>query len=45
MRQAGQNRNESRIRYLERMIRTAKVIQVDSKDGTVGLFRQGDHLQ
>ena len=32
------NRNESRIRYLERMIRTAKVIQVDSKDGTVGLF-------
>ena len=33
-----QNRNESRIRYLERMIRTAKVIQVDSKDGAVGLF-------
>ena len=32
------NRNESRIRYLERMIRTAKVIQVDSKDGAVGLF-------
>ena len=32
------NRNESRIRYLERMIRTAKVIQVDSKDGEVGLF-------
>lgn len=32
------NRNESRIRYLERMIRTAKVIQVDSKDGTVGLL-------
>ena len=31
------NRNESRIRYLERMIRTAKVIQVDSKDGAVGL--------
>ena len=26
------NRNESRIRYLERMIRTAKVIQVDSKE-------------
>ena len=32
------NRNESRIRYLERMIRTAKVIQVDSKDGAGGLF-------
>lgn len=32
------NRNESRIRYLERMSRTAKVIQVDSKDGAVGLF-------
>ena len=32
------NRNDSRIRYLERMIRTAKVIQVDSKDGAVGLF-------
>ena len=32
------NRNKSRIRYLERMIRTAKVIQVDSKDGAVGLF-------
>ena len=32
------NRNESRIRYLERMIRTAKVIKVDSKDGAVGLF-------
>ena len=32
------NRNESRIRYLERMIRTAKVIQVDSQAGTVGLF-------
>ena len=32
------NRNESRIRYLERMIRTAKVTQVDSKDGAVGLF-------
>ena len=32
------NRNESRIRYLERMIRTAKVIQVESKDGAVGLF-------
>lgn len=32
------NRNESRIRYLERMIRTAKVIQVTGKADTVGLF-------
>ena len=32
------NRNESRIRYLERMIATAKVIDVAEKDGTVGLF-------
>ena len=32
------NRNESRIRYLERMIRTAKVIEVKSQENTVGLF-------
>ena len=32
------NRNESRIRYLERMIRTAKVIEVEQKDDVVGLF-------
>ena len=32
------NRNESRIRYLERMIRTAKVIQVQSGEDAVGLF-------
>lgn len=32
------NRNDSRIRYLERMIRTAKVISTDSKEDTVGLF-------
>ncbi len=33
------NRNESRIRYLERMIRTAKVIQVpQTQENTVGLF-------
>lgn len=35
------NRNESRIRYLERMIATAKVIEVEEKAGTVGLF---DHV-
>ena len=29
------NRNESRIRYLERMIATAKVIEVNEKAGTV----------
>ena len=32
------NRNDSRIRYLERMIRTAKVIQVESKADAVSLF-------
>ena len=35
------NRNESRIRYLERMIATAKVIEVSEKEGVVGLF---DHV-
>lgn len=32
------NRNDSRIRYLERMIRTAKVIDPSSKTDAVGLF-------
>ena len=32
------NRNESRIRYLERMIRTAKVIDTASDEDVVGLF-------
>ena len=32
------NRNESRIRYLERMIRTAKVIEVRGEVDSVGLF-------
>jgi len=32
------NRNDSRIRYLERMIKTAKVITVDAAADTVGLF-------
>lgn len=31
------NQNESRIRYLERMIRTAKVISEDSADDEVGI--------
>ncbi len=31
------NTNESRIRYLERMIKTARVISDDSKDDEVGL--------
>lgn len=34
-------KNESRIRYLENMIRTAKVIEIDKEDGAVGLF---DHV-
>lgn len=32
------NRNDSRIRYLENMIRTARVITADSREGVVGLF-------
>ena len=32
------NRNESRIRFLERMIRTATVIEDNSDEGTVGLY-------
>ena len=32
------NRNDSRIRYLERMIKTAKVIDMDSKPDEIGLF-------
>ena len=32
-----QNKNESRIRYLERMLRTAKVISDDSKEDEVGI--------
>ena len=32
------NRNDSRIRYLERMIKTAKVITVDAGADAVGLF-------
>ncbi len=31
------NANEGRIRYLERMIRTAKVLEDDSKDDEVGI--------
>ncbi len=31
------NQNESRIRYLERMIKTAKVISEDSKEDEVGI--------
>ena len=32
------NRNESRIRYLQGMIRTAKVIRVKQEEDVVGLF-------
>ena len=31
------NRNESRIRYLERMLKTAKVISAESRDDEVGM--------
>lgn len=33
-----QNRNRSRIRYLEGMIKSAKIIDSDSNDDEVGLF-------
>lgn len=36
------NRNESRIRYLERMIRTAKIVSDDSKADEVGLNNMVD---
>ena len=36
------NKNESRIRYLERMIRTAKVVSDESKDDEVGLYNTLD---
>lgn len=32
------NRNESRIRFLHKMIKTAKIISVESKPDEVGLF-------
>lgn len=32
------NRNDSRIRYLERMIKTAKIIDAGSKGDEIGLF-------
>jgi len=31
------NRNESRIRYLERMIKTCDVVRDEAEDGTVGI--------
>ena len=31
-------KNEGRIRYLENMIRTANVIEIETSDGRVGLF-------
>lgn len=31
------NRNESRIRYLERMLKTAKVVEDNTEEGVVGL--------
>lgn len=38
MREAGIQKNRSRIRYLERMIETAVVIEVKSEEGKVCLF-------
>ncbi len=46
------NKNESRIRYLERMLKTAKVISDESKDDEVGMnntvtvyFEEDDELE
>ena len=36
------NQNESRIRYLERMIKTAQVIEDNSKEDEVGLYNTVD---
>ena len=36
------NKNESRIRYLERMIKTAEVIEDNSKEDEVGLYNTID---
>ena len=36
------NQNESRIRYLERMIRTAKVVEDETQDDEVGLNKLVD---
>ena len=36
------NKNESRIRYLERIVRTAHVISDDSKEDEVGLYNTVD---
>lgn len=32
------NRNDSRVRYLERMIKTAKVVTFKNEEGKIGLF-------
>ena len=38
------NRNDSRIRYLQRMIASARVIEVREQDGVVGLFSKVEIL-
>ena len=38
------NRNESRIRYLERMIRTARVIEDKSSENEVGIGKNCHYL-
>lgn len=38
------NRNESRIRYLERMVKTAHIIEDNSADNEIGLNTQVDVL-
>jgi len=36
------NKNESRIRYLERMIKTAKVVSDESREDEIGLYNTVD---
>jgi len=36
------NQNESRIRYLEKMIRTAQIVSDDSKEDEIGLYNTVD---
>ena len=38
-------RNDSRIRYLERMIKTAKVIDTDSRPDEIGLFDEEQTIE
>ena len=38
------NKNESRIRYLERMLKTAVIVSDKSEDGVAGINQPGDRV-